>query len=151
MAIHKVLRSHQHLDNWLVRASSHQACLQHTQELVNNVSASRLAGELREIRAGAQTRLQFYRLSVRPQIRSGPADSRSVAEPSRENAETAIPTGLPGPGIHVLDRFANSYRKASSSRPTSYETQWHHKHNWRVPESLEKVIPIPRSLHPHLQ
>ena len=26
--------------------------------------------------------------------------------------------------------------------------QWHHKHNWRVPESLEKVIPTPRSLHP---
>ena len=23
--------------------------------------------------------------------------------------------------------------------------------HWRVPESLEKVIPIPRSLHPHLQ
>ena len=45
-----------------------------------------------------------------------------MAEPSRENAETAIPTGLPGPGIHVLDRFTNSYRKASSSRPTSYET-----------------------------
>ena len=117
MAIHKVLRSHQYLDDWLVRASSHQASLQHTQELVNNVSATRLAGELE-----AQTRLQFYRLPVRPQIRSGPADSRSVAEPSRENAETAIPTGLPGLGIHVLDRFANSYRKASSSRPTSYET-----------------------------
>ena len=122
MTIHKVLRSHQYLDDWLVRARSHQACLQHTQELVNNVSATRLAGELREIRTGAQTRLQFYRLPVRPQIRSGPADSSSVAEPSRENAETALPTGLPGPGIHVLDRFANSYRKASSSRPTSYET-----------------------------
>ena len=64
----------------------------------------------------------FYRLPVRPQIRSGPADSRSVAEPLRENAETTIRTGLPSPGIHVLDRFANSYRKASSSRPTSYET-----------------------------
>ena len=105
-----------------MRANSHQASLQHTQELVNNVSATRLAGELREIRTGAQTRLQFYRLPVRPQIRSGPADSISVAEPSRENAETAIRTGLPGPGIHVLDRFANSYGKASSSRPTSYET-----------------------------
>ena len=45
-----------------------------------------------------------------------------MAEPSRENAETAIPTSLPGPGIHILDRFTNSYRKASSSRPTSYET-----------------------------
>ena len=29
--------------------------------------------------------------------------------------------------------------------------QWHLKNNWRVPESLEKVIPIPRSLHPHLR
>ena len=29
--------------------------------------------------------------------------------------------------------------------------QWHLKSNWRVTESLEKVIPIPRSLHPHLQ
>ena len=28
--------------------------------------------------------------------------------------------------------------------------QWHLKNNWRVPESVEKVIPIPRSLHPHL-
>ena len=68
MAIHKDLRSHQYLDDWLVRARSHQACLQHTQELVNNVAATRLAGELREIRAGAQTRLQFCRLPVRPQV-----------------------------------------------------------------------------------
>ena len=29
--------------------------------------------------------------------------------------------------------------------------QWHLKNNWRVPESLEKVIPVPRTLHPHLQ
>ena len=29
--------------------------------------------------------------------------------------------------------------------------QWNLKNNWRVPESLEKVIPLPRSLHPHLQ
>ena len=29
--------------------------------------------------------------------------------------------------------------------------QWHIKTNWRVPESLEKVIPIPRSLHPQLK
>ena len=45
-----------------------------------------------------------------------------MAEPSRENTEIAIPTGLPGPGIQVHDRLTNSYRKASSCRPTSYET-----------------------------
>ena len=68
MAIHKDLRIHQYLDNWLVRARSHQACLQYTQELVNNVSATGLSGELRETRAGAQTRLRFCRLPVRPQV-----------------------------------------------------------------------------------
>ena len=68
MAIHKDLGIHQYLDDRLVRARSHQACLQHTQELVNNVSATGLAGELREIRAGAQTRLRFYRLPVPPQV-----------------------------------------------------------------------------------
>ena len=29
--------------------------------------------------------------------------------------------------------------------------QWHLKNNWRFPESLDKVIPVPRSLHPHLR
>ena len=29
--------------------------------------------------------------------------------------------------------------------------QWHLKNSWRIPESLVKVIPIPNSLHPHLQ
>ena len=34
MAIHKGIKIHQYLDDWLVRARSHQACLQHTWELV---------------------------------------------------------------------------------------------------------------------
>ena len=29
--------------------------------------------------------------------------------------------------------------------------QWHLKNNWRVPETMEKTIPIPKSLHPHLE
>ena len=48
MAIHKDLRIHQYLDDWLVRARCHQACLQHTRELVNNVSATGLADELQK-------------------------------------------------------------------------------------------------------
>ena len=34
MAIHRDIRIYQYLDDWLVRATSHQACLQHTQKLV---------------------------------------------------------------------------------------------------------------------
>ena len=33
MAIHKGIRIYQYLDDWLVRARSHQVCLQHTQDL----------------------------------------------------------------------------------------------------------------------
>ena len=34
MAIHKGIRIHQYLDDWFVRARSHQVCLQYTQDLV---------------------------------------------------------------------------------------------------------------------
>ena len=34
MAIYKGIRIHQYLDDWLVRATSHQVCLQHIQDLV---------------------------------------------------------------------------------------------------------------------
>ena len=34
MAIHKGIRIHQYLDDWLVRATSHQDCLQHTRTMV---------------------------------------------------------------------------------------------------------------------
>ena len=86
------------------------------------MSKTGLAGEFRKIRTGAQAGLRFCRLPVRPQVRSGPTDTGQVAQPSREITETAIPIGLSGLAIHVLERFSNSHRKASSSRPTSYET-----------------------------
>ena len=45
-----------------------------------------------------------------------------MGEPPRENFKTAIPTGLSGLGVHVLDRSVNSHREASSPRSTTYET-----------------------------
>ena len=77
MAILKVIRIHQYLDDCLVRARSHQVCLQNTQELV---------------------------------------------EPTAQNTRTSILTDLSGLSIYVSDRSANSHRKASSPRPTAYET-----------------------------
>ena len=29
--------------------------------------------------------------------------------------------------------------------------QWHLKRHWHVPEVLDKVMPVPPSLHPHLE
>ena len=117
MAIHRGIRAHQYLDDWLVRATSQHICLQHTQILVQM-----LAGEVREIRTGTQTSIRLCRLPVRPQVRPGQTDSGPVAKPSGQDTSTFITTGLSGPAVHVLDRSSNSHRKAGSPRPTTHET-----------------------------
>ena len=87
-----------------------------------NVSTTGLAGKFREIRTGAQTSLPFCWRPVRPQVWSGLTHTGPVAEPSRKSNDNAIPSGLSSPAILVLDRFANSHRKAGSPWPTAYET-----------------------------
>ena len=122
------------------------------QKSSENVSRPRLASECRKMRAGTQASLRLCRLPVWSQVQSGPTRTGPVAEPSRKDTVTASTSGLSGPAVHIPDRFANSYRKASSPRSTTLRPiQWHLKNNWRVPESLVKVSPIPRSLNPHLQ
>ena len=122
MAIHKGIRIHQYLDDWLVRARSHQICLSTYPNSSESVPRFRFAGECRKIRAGTQTGLRLCRLPVRPQVWSGATNTGPVAEPSRKDTRTAFTTSLSGPAVHVLDRFATGHRKASLPRPTAYET-----------------------------
>ena len=116
------------------------------------VSRFGLVGEFIKIRAGTQRGLRFCRLPVRPQVRSSPTNTGPVAKPSRKDTLTAFTTGLSGLEVYVLDRFTDGHRKPGSPRPTAYET-----HTVASQKQLEgtrvsrKVIPIPRSLHPHLQ
>ena len=98
-----------------------------------NLSRTRLASESGQIGTETKANLRFCRLPVRPQGRSGPTDTGPVAKPSGQNTGNIVPTDLSGPAIHVPNRFTNSHRKTSS------------------PRSTQKVSPIPRSLHPHLQ
>ena len=66
---------------------------------------------------------------------------------SRENAEIAIPTG---PIRSVIGLLTATEKQVHVGQLHMRLIQWHHKHNWRVPESLEKVIPT-QVLAPHLQ
>ena len=81
-----------------------------------------LAGESGKIRIGAKANLRVYRLPVRPQGRSGPTDTRPVAEPTSQSSRNTFTTGLSGPAVHVLNRFTSGHREASSPRPTTHET-----------------------------
>ena len=122
MAMRKGIRIHQYLDDWLVRASSHQICLRHTRDLVRICKKTRLAGERREIGAGAQAGLQFCRLPVQSKSRSGQTDTGPMAEPTGQNTRNTVSAYLSSPADHVSDRVVNSHREASSPRPTTYET-----------------------------
>ena len=65
-----------------------------------NVSRPSLAGKCREIRAGAQTSLQFCRQPVRPQVQSGLTNTGTVAEPSGENNNNN--TQVPAPTLTMV-------------------------------------------------
>ena len=113
------------------------------------MSAVRLGSKYDQIRVSSQTGLQFCRLPVRPDHRPGSAHSRPVGNPSGEIEVHERPSPVYGSTIHVLDRPPDGHR-VCAGRLHMRPIQWHLKKNWHVPEVLEKIIPVPQSLHPHL-
>ena len=81
MAMHKGIRIHQYLDDWLVRAKSHQVCLQGSAE---NMPRPGLDSQLREIRAGTKTSLRLCRLPIRPQNWVGSDPHQTVGRLSEQ-------------------------------------------------------------------
>ena len=118
----------------------------------HTLSGIRGAGEHGKVRAGSQTGLQLRRLPVRPERGQGQTNRRMLAGLDTQDQINIVGSALPGLTIHVPHRSTHSNRKASPLRATNMRPiQWHLKNNWRVPESLEKVIPVSKSLHPHLR
>ena len=123
-------------------------------DLGSSLSRTRLAGEQGEVRTGAKTGFQLHRLPVRPQGGQGQTHTRALADLNKQDIVNSVWSGVPGLAVHVPHRTSNSHRKASPSRSTSYET-----HTVALEKQLEstritrkeKVIPVPRSLHPHLR
>ena len=114
MAIHKDLRIHQYLDDWLVRARSHQACLQHTQELVK--MCQQLGWLVNLEKSGLEPKQDFDFVGYQFNLR---LDWVRLTPDRWQNLQEKMLKLL---SLPIIDRFTNSYRKASSSRPTLYET-----------------------------
>ena len=114
----------------------------------HTLSGIRGAGEQGKVRAGSQTGLQLRRLPVRPERGQGQTNRRTLAGLDTQDQINIVGSALPGPTIHIPHRSTHSNRKASPLRATNIRPiQWHLKNNWRVPESLEKVIPVSKFLH----
>ena len=152
MAIHKGIRIHQYLDDWLVRATSHQACLQHTQILVKicpklgwlvNLDKSELDPNQIFDFVGYQFDLKAGR------VRPTPYRWQNLQDKILEIL--SLPTCPVRQFMSLIGLLTATEKQVHLGRLHVRPIQWHLSYHWRIPESLEKVIPIPSSLHPHLQ
>ena len=115
----------------------------------HTLSGIRVAGEQGKVRAGSQTGLQLCRLPVRPERGQGQTNRRTLAGLDTQDQINIVGSALPGPTIHVPHRSTHSNRKqVHLGRLHMRPIQWHLKNNWRVPESLEKVILVPNPSTP---
>ena len=107
-----------------------------------DVPRPRLDCEHRKIRAGPQT---SFRLRVRP------TTDRWQSLQEKIKALLLLPTCPVRQFMSLIGLLTATEKQVHLGRLHMRPIQWHLKNNWRVPESLEKIIPVPKSLHPHLQ
>ena len=115
-----------------------------------NMPRTSLAGEFRKIRSGTKVGLRLCRLPVRLQGRSDPTNTRPLAEPSGLEI-LSLPICPVRQFRSLIGLLTATEKQVHLGRLHMRPIQWHLKNNWRELDSLEKVFPIPRSLHPHLQ
>ena len=119
MALQRDVRIHQYLDDSLVRATSHQTCLQHTQTLV--ALCQELGWLVNKEKSELDPKQVFNFVGYQFDLKEG------KVRPTLEHWQALI----------------NKIQTILSSPVSSPAVH--------VPDSLEKVIPVPRSLHPHLR
>ena len=152
MAIHKGIRIHQYLDDWLVRARSQQTCLQHTQILVAMCQDLGWLVNLEKSELEPKQVFDFvgYQFDLRSG-RVGPTPDWWQSLQDKIQALLLLPACPVRQFMSLIGLLTATEKQVHLGRLHMRPIRWQLKNNWRVPESLEKVIPLPRSLHPHLQ
>ena len=102
-----------------------------------------MVSEPGKVRAGTETNFQFRRLPVRPERWQG------LQVKIREIL--ASPVCPVRNFMSLIGLLTATEKQVHMGRLHMRPIQWHLKNNWRMPETLEKTIPIPKSLHPHLK
>ena len=152
MALQKGIRIHQYLDDWLVRASTHDTCLQHTQTLITlcqdlgwlvNREKSELVPQQVFNFVGYQFDLKVGRVR--------PTEERWQTLTDKIRSILSDPVCPVRKFMFLIGLLTATEKQVHLGRLHMRPIQWHLKNNWKVPESLEKVIPVPKSLHPHLR
>ena len=76
-----------------------------------------------------------------------------MAGPDSEDKDPHGPSNLLSQAIHVPSHsglLAATENQVISFHLHMRPIQWYPKNHWHVPKSLEKIIPLPRTLNPQL-
>ena len=145
----KGIRIHQYLHDWLLRAPSPEICLQHTQTLlalcrqlgwVVNMTKSELVpkqvfnfvGYRFDLITGRVLPTQYRWETLQEKLRTIKSHHQCTVHQF----------------MSLIGLLTATEKQVCAGRLHMRPIQWHLK--WHVPEILEKVIPVPQSLHPHL-
>ena len=152
MALQKGIRIHQYLDDWLVRASTHHTCLQHTQTLIT--LCQELGWLVNKEKSELVPKQVFNFVGYQFNLKEGkvrPTEERWQALTDKIRSIMSDPVCPVRKFMSLIGLLTATEKQVHLGRLHMRPIQWHLKNNWRVPESLEKVIPVPKSLHPHLR
>ena len=149
MALQRGIRTHQYLDDCLVRTSSHEICLQHTQTLA--VLGQKLGWLVKKEKSELVPKQVFNFVGYQFDLKEGKVRPTPERWQALIDKMQSILSGPVCPVWEVMSLIGllSTEEQVHLGRLHLRPIEWHLKYNWRAPESLEKVIPVPRSLPPH--
>ena len=151
MAQARGIRIHQYLDDWLLRAPCPETCLQHTQTLL---ALCQQLGWVVNMKKSQFTPQQVFNFVgywfdlVTGQVL--PTQDRWTTLQEKFKFIKHRKSCTVRQFISLIGLLTATEKQVWSGRLHMRPIQWHLKRHWHVPEVLEKVIPVPQSLHPHL-
>ena len=151
MAQARGIRIHQYLDDWLVRAPDQETCQLHTQTLL--ALCHELGWVVNMEKSELTPQQVFNFVGYRFDLLSGrvlPTQDRWIALQQKLQFIKGRDCCSVRQFMSLIGLLTATEKQVWAGRLHMRPVQWHLKRHWHVPESLEKIIPVPLSLHPHL-
>ena len=151
MAQSRGIRIHQYLDDWLIRAPTRESCHRGTQSLL--ALCQDLGWVINLQKSELDPKQVFKFLGYKYDLTLGvvkPTQARWDSILQKIQSILSNPTCRVRTFMSLIGLLTATEKHVPLGRLHMRPIQWHLKNQWRIPESLEKEIPIPRSLHQHL-
>ena len=152
MAQARGIRIHQYLDDWLLRAPCPETCLFHTRTLLD--LCHRLGWVVNMTKSDLVPQQVFNFVGYRFDLSQGlvkPTQERWMALSQKINDLLNQQVCSVRQFMSLIGLLTATEKQVVAGRLHMRPIQWHLKRHWHVPESLEKIIPLPQSLHSHLR